>query len=352
MMDYDVVVATRNRPEALRLSIPLILGQGRPPHQLIIVDASDDHEQTRQSVIRAVGDSPVKLEILYSRQPNIALQRNMGIDCVKSPVVMFTDDDVFWWQGVGEAIMRVYERDRNGHIGGVCGVLATDPPPEAQLFVGSVYKMRLTDCIRQRIEFRYNKFVYRFCPDPFWIHGRSRWNVQPVPDWLPKENAVLVEYMGGARMSFRTEAIRSRGFDEDLGAYLGYSKSEDTEASFYVMQKRLIVGVHDAKLYHHKFPGQRAESFDLGFISLFNPAYIVCRYSPNGSAAREAVKQFSIFKLMQYVLRMHTKFGRDRVRGAMLAIRLMKILLNTPPARLRERYLELCENALQGHESR
>ena len=44
-LDFDVVIATRNRPQALELSIPLILGQSRQPKKLIVIDSSDD--QTR-----------------------------------------------------------------------------------------------------------------------------------------------------------------------------------------------------------------------------------------------------------------------------------------------------------------
>ena len=57
-MTYDVVIATRNRPEALRLSIPLILKQGRPPTKLIIVDASDDHQLIRKTIKEVTGAWP------------------------------------------------------------------------------------------------------------------------------------------------------------------------------------------------------------------------------------------------------------------------------------------------------
>lgn len=346
-MDYDVVIPTCNRPDVLGASIPLILRQERPPRQLIVVDASDEHEQTRQSVVRAAADSTVKIEILHSQQANSSLQRNVGLGHVKSPVVMFTDDDVFWWPSAGESIMRIYERDTNSYISGVCGALVTSPPPNAQLALDASYKMNLSDRIIRKIQLPYNRFISRFCPDPLWIHGRSRLNVCPTPEWLPEENAVRVEFMGGGRMSFRTEVIRDRGLDPDLGAYWGYAKAEDVEVSFYVMQKYLVVGTRNAQMYHHTHPGRRAGGFKVGFVSVWNPVYIICKYSSKGSAARKAVKQFFFFKLIQYLVRAHTKFGRERVRGTLSAIRLMNKLLDAPPDTLRECYLETCERVMR-----
>lgn len=344
-MDYDVVIATRNRPEALKLSIPLILTQERPPKKLIIVDASDDHQLICKTVKEALGACPVELVILNS-QPNSARQRNIGLKYVESPIVMFPDDDSLWWPGVAEAIMRIYERDKNGVIGGVCAAMATQRNPEMHRVEEAGYKMRLSDRVRRQIGQAYNRFT-RFCYlDPLWLHGRSRLGVQPAPEWLSEENAVLVEHMGGYRMSFRTHVFEERGFDEDLGAYVGYAKCEDTEFCFYVMRKKLLVGARNAKVFHYKFPSRRGAGFKLGFISQLNPAYIVCKHSPKGSIARRAIRPYSVYRLMQYMLGIHTQFGRELVRGMLLATCQIKELLQSPPNCLRECYLKLCKQAL------
>lgn len=344
-MDYDVVIATRNRAEVLKVSIPLILEQSRPPQKLIVVDSSDNHEPVSQTITKITANYPVKMEILHSN-PNLPHQRNIGLKYVESPVVIFPDDDSLWWPGVGEAIMNIYEQDTNGDIGGVCGRETARPPPNINITAGNVYKMRISDRIRQKIGRFRHKFDYRFCPDPLWIHGRSRWNVRPFPKWLHNIDAALVEFMGGFRMSFRTELIRKYGFDEDLGTYVGYAAYEDADASFKILQEKLLVGAHDAHVYHYKAPGKRANGFELGFILLFNRAYIICRYSPPGSAARKALKKFAVYKLIQYMMGMHSKYERDRVRGTFKAIKAIGKLLTAPPECLRERYLELCQGAM------
>ncbi|MCK4913149.1 MAG: glycosyltransferase [Planctomycetes bacterium] len=343
-MDYDVVILTVNRPEVLKVSIPLILSQNRIPVRLIIVDASEDHSRTHASVIEAVGSCPIDLKILHSPGSSITLARNIGLEHVISPVVMYPDDDALWWPGVAEAIMRIYERDEEGDIGGVCGRETMEPPPEVHLAKHGGNKMRISDRIRQRIERVRHKFDNRFCPDPLWVYGKSRWNVRPVPGWLSNENAKLVEYMGGTRMSFRTKILREfGGFDEDLGRFIGWASCEDADASFKILQKYLIVGAHNAEVFHYKAPARRAGGFKLGFIILFNRAYVISHYAQQGSVERRAVKRFGAYKLLLYMLVVHTAFGRERVRGTFRALQLMDKLLEARPEQLRQRYLELCQ---------
>jgi len=346
-MNYDVVVATRNRSEALRIGIPLILNQSRAPKKLIVVDASDDHGLVNRTVTELTADSPAKMEIIHS-QPNSAEQRNIGLRYVESPIVMFPDDDSLWWPGVAEGVMRVYERDIHEDIGGVCAAVSKEPPPGILELVHSSYQKTKPDVFRQHMEQLRQKIDDKLirCPHPMRVHGRSRWAVRPAPGWLPQEKAVLTEYMGGFRMSFRTELIRSRGFDEDLGAHVGWAAYEDAELSFYVMQERLVVGTHNARVYHHKFPQMRDRGFRVGFINWFNCAYVVCRYAPKGSLARRAVKRYGIFKMLQYLLAVHSQYGRERFRGHWTALRWMRTLLRASHSELRRHYLEISEQVL------
>lgn len=346
MLSYDVVIATKNRIEALKISIPLILNQSHAPAKLIIVDASDNYETVNRTVTEVMADSPVKLEIMNS-EPNSAQQRNIGLKYVESPVVMFPDDDSLWWPGVAEAIMRIYERDENQDIIGVAADLAKSPPPQAQL-INSEKRMLLKDRFRQKILGFRHKLNCKIGSDPMYILGRSFWEGRNIPGWLINENASLTEYMAGCRMSFRTDGIRSvGGFDQDLGAFVGWAAYEDAAASYAVMSKKVLVTAHNAKVCHYTFPSQRGGGFELGFINQFNRAYIICRYSPHGSASRRALKRFGCYKALQYLSSVYGQFGRGRLWGHIQALRAMKVLLESPPECLRDYYLELCQKNLK-----
>ena len=182
-MDYDVVIATMNRPKALKLSIPLILKQDRPPKKLIIVDASDNHEEVRKTVIALMNGSKVQLEIVHTKA-NLSHQRNTGLEYVQSSVVMFPDDDSLWWPGVAEEIVRVYELDTNGDIGGVCAREAVESPLDVDSSKNIAYQITFGDRIRQKIGRLRHQFDDKFIPDPLWLHGRSGWSVYSLPKWF------------------------------------------------------------------------------------------------------------------------------------------------------------------------
>jgi hypothetical protein len=58
------------------------------------------------------------------------------------------------------------------------------------------------------------------------------------------------------------------------------------------------------------------------------------------------LKRFALYKLSQYLLDVDSNFGRERIRGTLTAMKMMKNLLNTPDEFLRQRYLELCQEVL------
>jgi glycosyltransferase involved in cell wall biosynthesis len=347
-MNYDVVIATKNRPEALKISIPLILNQSILPETLIVVDSSDDHGLIRKTVEEIVRDK-VQLVIVRT-MPNLPQQRNIGLKHVESSIVIFPDDDSLWWSGVAEAILRIYQRDKKSEIGGVCATWATEPPPQANISDRRKYRMTRTDRIKQKIGGWRHRFEDFVCPNPMYVHGRTQWSHLAIPQWLSDVNAVQIEYMNGLCMTFRTEVIRKHGFDADLGSYVGWAPCEDVAASFAVMQELPVVRACDAMVCHYTFPSLRSTGFRVGFVTQLNRAYVLCRYAAPSSPARKALRRFAYYKMIQYSLGCHSKYGRERLYGHIKAISATKVFLNLPVDALRDSYLETSQQFLSdGH---
>ncbi len=97
-LEFDIVLATRNRQQVLQLSIPLMLAQNRLPRRFIVVDASDDHSAVRRVVQDAFERTKTRAQLLILESPiaGSSYQRNIGLQYVESPVVIFPDDDVLW----------------------------------------------------------------------------------------------------------------------------------------------------------------------------------------------------------------------------------------------------------------
>jgi hypothetical protein len=256
---------------------------------------------------------------------------------------MFPDDDALAFPGAAEAIMRVWERDTEGHVGGVCAAWADVPPPSVAGQLKTAYKMARRD----RVELAISRFrqaaenlVFQ---DPFIAHGRSRWSVRPEPAWLDEVNAVHVEWMTGLCMSYRTDLIRPLGFDETLERY---GLFEDVEASFKISKTHLILGADSARLFHYRMPGRRGRGVEMGATQVLNRTYVTCKHSPPGSRARRLLRRYAGYKLMLYLLGTHGSFGRERVVGAWRAMRCIPKLAASPVDDLPDVYRGLLDRCI------
>ena len=301
---YDCVIATRNQINAIRMSVPLILKQDIPPTRLIVVDASDDHESLRTEV----GDIGDRLGfentiVVRSDTANSARQRNIGLQFVQAPVVMFPDDNSMWHAGFASSVMKVYQSDAREQVGGVAGVGVLRPPPE----LGQPsYKRGKFRTMKQAVQ-PYRIYIeQRAFPRPFDIIGASTWTGKT--DVVDNINSKRLPHITGFRMSFRTDAVRQIGFDETLGHSAGYSYHEDMDISLRLqMEGYALVSAEDAKVCHLSFPGKRGNDYGYGFCSIANCVY-VCKKTMNGNAKILSVmERYLKYKLSLYASRFYTE---------------------------------------------
>ena len=105
----SVVVPTRgDRPELILRTLESILGNSRPPMEVVVVDQSADSESGRVVARLAAADPRVRL--VRSAIVGVSHARNMGVAATSAPVIAFTDDDceasVDWLHGLVEAFSR------------------------------------------------------------------------------------------------------------------------------------------------------------------------------------------------------------------------------------------------------
>lgn len=348
-LSYDVVIATRNRPEALALSIPLVLGQSRKPAKLIVIDSSDDHAPVAEAVSKAVaGFDGVPVILEHNRSDpsgrggrGLPFQRNLGLAHVTADVVLFPDDDSMLYPEAAAGIMAVYDTDTERRIAAVCAAEAMTPPPG--MTISGDYQMTAehqrearTRSLRNRLEKRFTQLKPTiYLGQLFMARGTQ-------PDWLETQNCVPVEYMTGFRMSFRTAAIREEGFDETLR---DYALDEDIDASFSAARKGLVVGARNAKIYHHRFPGGRGDARKMGAIAILNRVYVVTKHIHAGGLnpqqarlARSRLRTFVRLKLLTALAGLRGPHGKARLEGARAAARQVPALMAGPPEQLVQSY--------------
>ena len=360
-LSLDVVIATRNRPDALALSIPLILGQSRPPDRLVIVDSSDDHAAVQAAVAGATRGWTGPVRLLRS-EAGLTRQRNLGLREVTADIVLFPDDDSMLYPGTIAEILAVYGRDTGGRIAGVCTATAPlppegfgipgfdmgsdpDTPPTANRYsVPAEMRRQMRSVpLKNRLRRRFNAL------DPIFYVGQSLMaQATPLP-WFADANCRLVEVMGGYRMSFRTEIARRIGFNETLGAY---AHCEDYDASFAAARHGLIVGARNARIHHHKYPSGRGSAFRQGAMRMLNTAYVVLRHCgpsptpPTRDRAATLLRRFAILYPALSLPSLHHGRGRDFLAGFRAAAHGLEDLLAADPDTLDAAYAEAMRRAL------
>lgn len=336
---YSVVIVTRNRPEALALSLPLILAQEPAPAQTLIVDSSDEVEGNRVLVAEAGRRFAGEIRHIASER-GASHQRNRGLADVAHPVVLFPDDDSLLHPGTMAAFLSVYHRDTEEQVGGVCSAEALAPPPGS--LEPASYDLRPADRVRRAIAPIRFAAERRFVPEPFLRAGRLLQERLPVPEWIDGTTTKLVEMMTGFRMSFRTDVLRRvGGFDETLGAY---SLFEDVDAGFGVMRSHLLVAALDSQIYHHKAPARRDGGFALGAMQALNRGYVLAKHGRTEPVVRRQLARFHRYKAAQYAMAARSPFGRDRLNGFRAAAALVPRLMEAPTERVPPLYRELREN--------
>lgn len=90
-LDYGVVIATMDRPDALEEVFRSLGGQSAPPREVVVVDASSDE---RTGKLCATWSDRLPLVWLSAQKQSAALQRNQGAAIITAPLICFMDDDV------------------------------------------------------------------------------------------------------------------------------------------------------------------------------------------------------------------------------------------------------------------
>lgn len=356
-LSYDIVMATRNRPEAVALSLPLILSQSRLPREVFIVDSSDDGAPiaaiaarhaargAAQGAAQDAAQGSVPVHYIRSERGS-ALQRNIGIARGRGDVVIFPDDDSLLYPDAAEEIMKIYEADTGGRIAAVCARPAEAPPPGLPGDLAS-YEAETTSPLRRALrQARQGVKEATGAANPFVSIG-TRLNARhPVPGWLAGAGARPVPYMTGFRMSFRRPAIAA-GFDEALRRYAWF---EDIDASFAAMRQGLVVMAGRAQIYHHRVASARDDGRLMGLWAILNRGYVVmkavhanARTFPHPGREAARLRAYCTARALAYRAMARDGFGRDRAGGAAEGLGQLDALIRAAPAELSATYSRLTE---------
>lgn len=229
-LSITVIIPTLARSKSVRRLLDSVAKQTRLPEQIVIVDASEDHD-TEAVVSQADAVLQDRLEY-YRTERGLTLQRNFGLQKANSDIIGFFDDDVVLDEAYLEEIAKPFASDTQQSIGGATGY---------------VYPTELKG---SRLHKAYVNLITYLYGSPCLA---TYYNLKLIPE-TPFTETIAVRYTSGCNMFFRREVFDAVQFDE---WFEGYGLGEDKDFSLRVARDWKILAVGAARLEHlHESAGR------------------------------------------------------------------------------------------------
>jgi hypothetical protein len=233
MLPYATVLPTKDRPHQACAVVEAALEQTRPPEQIIVVDASATPLTIPDRLGERVRAAGIGLVVVHS-EPSTARQRNLGVDRVQTPLVLFLDDDVHLEPQYAEELLVSWDRAGLTSRGGMVG------SPE---FVPT--HSRAGRFARQAFMLHYH--APRGSGTTFRRSRKLRFVARPPAD-------VSIPAVGAGGAMFRTDLLRKHRFDE---RFPGYALGEDIEMSRRLARDSPIIQTPAVRFLHDWDPRER-----------------------------------------------------------------------------------------------
>jgi GT2 family glycosyltransferase len=218
----SVLIASYKRPDALLTCLASLGKQTRLPDTVIVVARSDD-SATLDALVNL--STPFALNVQRVTAPGTVAARNLGLDANHDDIVAILDDDTEPFPEWLERAMRHFVEDRA--LGGLGG--------RDRCFDGSRFDDRKHDVVGKV------QWFGRLIGNHHLGHGAPR----------------DTDFLKGANMIFRTEAIETLRFDPRLRGS-GAQPAEDVAFSIRVKADGWKLMYDPAVLVNH-YPGSRTE---------------------------------------------------------------------------------------------
>ncbi len=212
MMRLSVIVPSYRRPESLRMCLGGILGNTRPPDELVVVVRDTDAESRHEVDKVAIADGRGLLRRVDVQEAGQVAAINVGLASATGDILCFTDDDTV---PSPEWLARLEKAYQDPQVVGVGG--------------------------RDRI-------VHGVEEGPADVVGRVTWYGKVIGNHHRGSKGILrVDHLKGANMSFRRGALPP--FDPNL--FHGASILNDTDASLGAGRQGILLYDPEAMVDHY-----------------------------------------------------------------------------------------------------
>jgi GT2 family glycosyltransferase len=326
-LSWSIVIATYRRANILPMTLNFAAGQTRPPKEIVIVDASDNWEATRELILSTIAAEHPEIRWVYveAEHPSSTAQRNQGVLLATSDVLFLIDDDSMMYPDCAERIMEVYEADRDHKIMGVQSNFVDELPPQSGPIQDSRQKVGISETLaptRRQLLWE-NRFFRRLLildRKEHFIPYDGYFRDYPLPDAVKEPHVVPVRIFDGYRMTFRREVFAKEIFEP---LFLYYAVAEDSDLSYRVSRHGALAMAVDARLHHYQSGSGRLSMVRVSALGGLNMAFCLRKHSNNLRRDRSLFYRFILHLMFAQSIRdlVNRRWSLPHMRGLLLALR-------------------------------
>jgi GT2 family glycosyltransferase len=263
----SVVIATRDRPEALRRTLDSVLALRYDAFEVIVVDNASATGETAD-VVSSYMQNDARVRYIFEARPGLAHAHNTGFQIAVGSIVAFTDDDVVVDQRWLEAIVTAFGDDQR--VACVTGmILPLEIETQSQEWIERAFGFG-KGLVTRRFDLQEHRPADPLFPFAAGVFG------------------------SGANMAFRSGPLREiGGFDAALGAGTVARGGDDLAAFFDLVVRGFALVYEPGAIVRHAhrrdYASLRRQAFDYG-VGL--GAYLAHVSWTNPRSLRRAVVRF------------------------------------------------------------
>lgn len=279
-LSWGLIVATYQREKVLPLCLRLAMEQTRPPIEVVVIDASEDWEHTRRTIMETIAIHYPYVKWTYdpAQLRSICAQRNQAMEHATADILFFMDDDSLMYPTCAEEIMRVYEADEAQTIVGVQGAACDNPPIDTVSAGGK----KLTGSHSENPQS--GRGVFHMMRDWIWrnvllmdatklfLPYDGNFPQHSVPGSMRGLNVAPTRLFQGYRMTYRRNVIERVRFDAVLRYY---AAGEDLDASYRASRHGPLLVALNSKLHHYQSASGRLSRYKVTVLALLNQAVLL-----------------------------------------------------------------------------
>jgi GT2 family glycosyltransferase len=338
-LSWGLVVATYQREKVLPLCLKLAIEQTQKPTEIIIIDASDNWESTRDTVMAEIASKSSDIRWVYTcaEHRSSTLQRNQGLQLATADVVFLFDDDSLMYPTCAEEIMRIYEADTEGVVKGVQAD-SVDHPPSKLVVSDSKKQVGWSEKWFKSRAYRFLwKHLFLMDTELNFLPYDGAFPKHEIPASVRKLNVQSVKLLEGFRMTFRRDAILKEIFEP---MFLYYAAGEDMDASYRVSRHGLLLEAVEAKVHHFKSAGGRLSRFKVSVLAALNQALCLRKHSSDLKRNRQLFYRLMARRMLAETLKdtLTRRWDLPQARAIWVAIKYSRKLFALPDEELAKWY--------------